>query len=565
MTRYCFLLLFIFAVFTVEAQNYLKKNEYFHTLVNGLKVILIEDTTAQNISVQLSINAGTSYEAKPVAGGSAFIAAHAHRFFKNYNTECILTNDYTGYYSTTTSIGELNSLFTAYLSALTVDINTEPENLNANYINYNTSFTSCTANKGCESAVKIIYTNNENRLGEPLHDFSTDTAYIANVAKFKNSFYCPQNAFLIVNGNFKKAEVYKIVQNVFLDWKDCTYSPFRTFPVQTIKTNDYNVQLKTNDESATANLNVYYPGPVVYKNKREVLAGLLFAKIMNDENSGIRSYFADSFNIKNIRCDFNLRRFISLFSLKYEVDSNSLYFVANYNFLGFLNNASLYNADLKTNKFQLIENIITAKDVKQYINTLTLFNATISLDYFGKIRDSINSVTLKDIIVFAEKHILKNDFVAVLNNQQLIGEIDSVFTETAVVPDSYEFYFKRNTATFSDEKSDSVLNSLYQWLLINPSSKIKINGVAGNDELLTIKDDEMLSFYKNNPAFVIAPSDLIPTKKMRLDVYRSMTIVRKLVEKGISLNQISGTGKLAAANAEAPEKNYKVYCTIRTL
>jgi hypothetical protein len=44
-----------------------------------------------------------------------------------------------------------------------------------------------------------------------------------------------------------------------------------------------------------------------------------------------------------------------------------------------------------------------------------------------------------------------------------------------------------------------------------------------------------------------------------------MTIVRKLVEKGISLNQISGTGKLTKPNAEIPEKNYKVYCTIRTL
>jgi hypothetical protein len=146
----------------------------------------------------------------------------------------------------------------------------------------------------------------------------------------------------------------------------------------------------------------------------------------------------------------------------------------------------------------------------------------------------------------------------------LIANNDTLYTETAVTPDNYNFYFKRNTADFSEENADSLLNSLYQWLKINPSAKIKINGVAAADELLTIKDDAMLEFYKKNPEFVIAPSDLIPTKKIRLDVLRSMTIVRKLVEKGISLNQISGTGKLATKTDNANETQ-RVYCTIRTL
>ena len=75
----------------------------------------------------------------------------------------------------------------------------------------------------------------------------------------------------------------------------------------------------------------------------------------------------------------------------------------------------------------------------------------------------------------------------------------------------------------------------------------------------------MLDYYKNNPGFVIAPSDLIPTKKMRLDVYRSMIIVRKLAEKGISLNQISGTGKVIDNKQAESEYPYRVYCTIRNL
>lgn len=558
-------MLFFYGVISVQAQNYLKRNEYFHSLVNGLKVIIIEDTSAQNISIQLSINVGTSYESKAVAGGSELIAAKAARFFSKYNTQCILTNDYTGYYTTTNSIDNLSEIFTSHLAAFNENIDSNTNNVNTQYIQYNTSFTSCTANKGCENAVKIIYENNENRLGRPISDFHNDTTFLMNVAKFKSSFYCPQNAFLVVNGNFKKAEVYKIIQNILLDWKDCTYSPFRTFPVQNIKTSDYNVHLVTNDETNSSNLNIYQPGPVVYKNKRDVLTGLLFANIINNNQSAIRSYFADTFKLNNVRCDFNLRRFISLFSLKYEVDSNNINFIKNYRKLDFLADRRHYDSDLSKSKILLIDKLGSTSNTKDYINTLTLFNATTSLDYYGKIQDSINSITVKDIVDFVNKYILNNKFVAVFNNRQIVGEIDSIFTETAIYPEAYEFYFKRNTGIFDNDSAYIILNSLYQWLVLNANSKIKINGVAGNDELLTVKDDDMLNFYKNHPEFVISPSDLIPTKKMRLDVYRSMTIVRKLVEKGISLNQISGTGKLRNPDAESPEKNYKVYCTVRTL
>ncbi len=565
--KYYITALLLYCVFSVQltAQNYLKQNEYYHTLVNGLKVVLIEDTTAQEVSVQLSINAGTSYEANGIAGGTAFIAANAYPYFKGYNTECIITNDYTAYFSTTKTTEILPELFSAYLKAVTSDLKTPNKEINTSYIQYNTSFTSCTANKGCESAVKIIYTNNENRLGEPMLSFPDDSVFVKNVVKFKSSFYCPQNAFLVVSGNFKRASVYKTIQDVFLGWKDCTYSPFRTFPVQTIKTCLYNVQLTTNDESVAQGFNTYYSGPVLYKNKKETLTGLLFASLLNDEYSALRNYYADSFNVKEVSSDFNMRRFISLFSIKYVVDTTHLNFLANYNNLNFLADAALYNAnDLSRNKTGLISKITAKPDTKSYLNTLALFNATTSLDYYGIIHDTINAITSKDIVDFVNKYLLKNNFVAVLNSDFFILNNDSLYTQTSVTPDSYQFYFKRNTAEFAAENSDSLLNSLYQWLKINPSVKIKINGIAATDELLTVKDDAMLEFYKNNPDFVIAPSDLIPTKKIRLDVLRSMTIVRKLVEKGISLNQISGTGKLATKTDDANETQ-KVYCTIRTL
>ena len=558
------LLCYVFSL-QVIAQNYLKQNEYYHTLVNGLKVVLIEDTLAQEISVQLSINAGTSYEANGIAGGTAFIAANVYPKFKGYNTECIITNDYIGYYSTIKAAESLPALFQAYLSAVTEELKPNYNDLNTSYIQYNTSFTSCTANKGCESAVKIIYTNNENRLGEPMLSFPDDSVFVKNVTKFKSSFYCPQNSFLIISGNFKRAAIYKTIQNVFLDWKDCTYSPFRTFPVQTIKTCNYNAQLTTNDESVTQGLNTYYSGPVLYKNKKETLTALLFASLLNDEYSALRNYYADSFNVKEVSSDFNIRRFISLFSIKYALDTNQLDFLSNYNNLTFLTDASLYSEnDLSRTKTALISKITSKPDTKSYINTLTLFNATTSLDYYGKIQDTINAISVKDILGFVNKYLLNNNYVAVLNSDFFIANNDTLYTQTAVTPENYNFYFKRNTADFSEDNADSLLNSLYQWLKINPSAKIKINGVAVADELLTVKDDAMLEFYKKNPEFVIAPSDLIPTKKIRLDVLRSMTVVRKLVEKGISLKQISGTGKLATKTDNANETQ-RVYCTIRTL
>jgi predicted Zn-dependent peptidase len=551
----------------VKAQNYFKQNEYFYTLVNGLKIILIEDTTSKNVSIQLSVNVGTSYEPQSIKGGASFIAANLAPNFSKYNTKCILTNDYTGYFSTIQTTDNFEDVLKAFLSAVTTDTFISNANLNTEYIEYNTSFTSCTANKGCEDAVKIIYENNENRLGEPINIFPNDSTYLANTLKFKKSFYCPQNSLVIVSGKFNRDKLFKQLQNTFLDWKDCSYNPNRAFPVSSIKTNDYNIQLTSIvEDSATATLNVYQSGPVMYKNKKEVLAGILFASMVNEETSALRSFFVDSLSIKDIQCDFNFRRFISLFSLKYSIDTANSAFLSMYNKPEFLNYEQFYSTDQLSKAKIKSASIFNNRDsVKTYFQHLTLFNAIASLDYYGKIQDSIKIITAKDIVGFVNKYILKNPFVAVANSPFLNTNTDTLFAETALLPSAYEFKFKKNTGEFEEGNIDSLINSLAQWLKINPSVKVKINGVANADELLTVRDDAMLDYYKNNPGFVIAPSDLIPTKKMRLDVYRSMIIVRKLAEKGISLNQISGTGKVIDNKQAESEYPYRVYCTIRNL
>ena len=58
--------------------------------------------------------------------------------------------------------------------------------------------------------------------------------------------------------------------------------------------------------------------------------------------------------------------------------------------------------------------------------------------------------------------------------------------------------------------------------------------------------------------FLINPPGLITEVKIRLDVYRSITVIRKLIELGVPKEQLMGGGKRIRLKEEDPAY-YRVY------
>jgi len=86
--------------------------------------------------------------------------------------------------------------------------------------------------------------------------------------------------------------------------------------------------------------------------------------------------------------------------------------------------------------------------------------------------------------------------------------------------------------------------------------------VASKDEYLHINDEDMLKFTEQHPGFTIAPSNLAPTKKIRLDVYRALTVIKLLIQMGVPEDQLTGTGKIVDAGAMQPLSDQEVYTSL---
>jgi hypothetical protein len=140
-------------------------------------------------------------------------------------------------------------------------------------------------------------------------------------------------------------------------------------------------------------------------------------------------------------------------------------------------------------------------------------------------------------------------------------KVDTFFTSTNRSAD-YRFIFIKNNAQLADSTQDSLIISLAQFIKINPHIRVMVNGVAGKDELLHQTDNQALDFLKQHPGFKITPTSLIPIFKIRLDVQRALTIVKRLIELGVPDEQVTGTGIIAPKEGMQPGPDQQVYCTL---
>ena len=92
---------------------------------------------------------------------------------------------------------------------------------------------------------------------------------------------------------------------------------------------------------------------------------------------------------------------------------------------------------------------------------------------------------------------------------------------------------------------------------------IKVNGNCHKDELLKVSDSAMLDSVNSLEHFIInPPKSWIKQKKFRLDIYRSLTIIKKLAEAGIDTNRLLGTGFLVRTPGETEPFQYAYFSEV---
>lgn len=556
MKRLCTIVIILLAVLNAQAQFYLLPNEYHYRLINNLSVIVVDDTSKADVQADLILKVGPYLE-DTTLDGLNFLYCHLleaqlvdalERKLPSAKLSSEVDLEYVAFRFTLPNDERIDSFLAviyevfqeqkwdstdleqAKLAAMaTIDTMVKkPERAAVNHLrlqlwgNYRSHMT--------------IYDNEENILA----------ADSATIAKLEEQFYCPGYGLMTIHGNVNNRAFRFMAQRDFNAWDQCRYSPLNRKVVpeyQKLLFSRQSVMLAPVEQPEFLLL---FQGAALLESDKNALTTLLLAKLI-DRSDSVQKQL-DSLPIQSLSLDFDLLKYAA--DMRFTLVPNEDALMAGYHAFWMLMDSIAHtdmisDEELTDVKTELISEL-TIKDRPDDRTRLIQYYWSIGRSEWIKTLESvIAELGPEDVQQVVKQYILNNTYTSSLIAEDTSGISSAIameYTSTRRDVYDYTFHFDKNTADISTPNADSLLNSLFQFLHINPHAKIRIIGVAGKDELAKVKDQELVNYLKGIEHFYITPKELIPTNKIRLDAYRAMTIMKYLLVRGVHIKQLEGTG-----------------------
>lgn len=383
----------------------------------------------------------------------------------------------------------------------------------------------------------------------------------AEVASYQTQHYCPGYGLLMVSGQVKHREVRGLVMDSLTGWPDCRYSPANRQLLPNYQTTPVTRRNVHVEPGAAPTLLWFYQGPNLFNEFKMPFAAVALKGIW--QLPGFKAQL-DSMGLTGLSFDFSMEKVASQVVLKLALNDTAAIDTTIRQYHQFLDSLAvdgLISAEMLSQvKANMKEAMTATKSGDQRYELFAKYWAWSERNWIQSVADSIERLKLSDIKQLITRFLILPQHVSalVVPDSTLMAEHEDVYTSTTRDLQDYVFRFDKNTGNL-DSASQTYLNSLYQFLKINPQMQVQIVGHAGKDELGQVQDGEMLDFLDTHPGFVITEKSLIPTKKIRLDVYRALVITKYLIERGIPDTQISGTGLMLSEKRTLEEDRRKVY------
>ena len=286
-----------------------------------------------------------------------------------------------------------------------------------------------------------------------------------------------------------------------------------------------------------------YQGPNLFNEYRVPFAAMAFNEIFQ---LPVFQKQLDSLDLSKLQYQFAMKKMASPIVVTLPIDDSTQITDIRQKYRSYLDSLAMgklvTNFMLDTVKTQLKKRMTTTGVGPKRYQLLRDYWVWNEEKWINTVQDSIEQIKLTYIQRFVQEYLIDAHYASVLllPDSSYIKEYEEDYTNTTFHLRDYVFSFNKNTGDM--DSSSQLLNSLYQWLKINPQMTIQVVGYAGKDELNQVQDDEMLDFLEAHPDFKITQQSLIPTRKIRLDVYRALVVTRYLLDRGIPDSQVSGNG-----------------------
>lgn len=367
-----------------------------------------------------------------------------------------------------------------------------------------------------------------------------------SMAALHEQFYCPGYALLTVRGAVDNRDIRFKSQVKFNGWMGCRYSPLNRKVVpeyQTLAFSRQNVMLAPVDE---AEFLILFQGPALIISDKDALSAALLADMLQNADS-LRARL-DSTAIKSLRLDFDLQKYAA--DLRFFVVPKKDELIEGYHdFFSLMDSiayANVFSAEEFESAKKRLANELTAKSKDANRTKLMEYYWTIGRsEWIKTLETDIAALAMDDVKAATRQYVCNNTYTSALLAEDTTGitsAIQQEYTSTKTDVFDYTFNFAKNTADIISDDADSLMNSLFQFLKINPQAKMRVIGAAGKDELSKVTDPQMGAFVDSlRETTTIGQQLKAHGSTFRLDVYRSLVTIKYLLDRGIPPGQIEVT------------------------
>ena len=426
------------------------------TLANGLEVIVYPDTSVPLVTVELAVRNG-SFTEPPELNGLSHL--YEHMFFKTNKAIGLYRCDIAksrgiAEYLLSNNCGELANLKpqigdTSYLRDLDASGFVRNGSTQEEYVNY---YYTATANtlpllmhgmrdamlyptfdeKEFKDEIQVVLGELDRQQSEPGYYLertmmdklfykypsrknpggTRETVATATTDKMRliqSRYYVPNNEALIVCGDVKPDEVFKLAEQYFGDWKRGD-DPFVKYPLVEHPPLPKSEAVIVNQDVENVFLQVGWHGPSIGKDNASTYAADVFSFITSQPGSRFQRDLIDSGLATSADIFYYTQRNVGpiRITLQTTPDKAKAAAAALYNEISHFNDPDYFTDQELANAKTLVEarDLMEREKLSEYSHTLGFWWSSTGIDYYSHYYDNLRAIKRSDINKYISTYIL---------------------------------------------------------------------------------------------------------------------------------------------------------------
>jgi zinc protease len=245
----------------------------------------------------------------------------------------------------------------------------------------------------------------------------------------KDKYYHPNNSILVITGDVKKENAFKMAQQIFGDWTNSGFDPHQKYPIPEfapLQKTDYFIQESSIAQTPYIMFN--WQGPDYRKDSAATLAADVFSTALSLNSSKWQQALIDKGLASYAGINYQTSKYVGPIQIMIVPNPEKMkecYTEVMKQIAQFSNPDYITDEELQTAKEVLLRNEIRSNEKPSSLaSQLTFWWASTSLDYYTDYIPNLTKVSNKDIATYVNTYIKGKPYVSgmIINaemNQQL--------------------------------------------------------------------------------------------------------------------------------------------------